>query len=148
MPYNTFYPAGYYSTGGNGYGSTGYGGYGYPQPTGQTAQSGQTVYWIQGGEAGAKAFTMGPSQSVLLMDSEADVFYIKTTDASGMPLPLRIFDFAERTAKNAAPAKEQAIDTSVFVTRAEFEERLAAFAPAPAPAAKKPVIKKAESDSI
>ena len=30
------------------------------------------------------------------MNSEGSEFYIKSADASGMPLPLRVFDFAER----------------------------------------------------
>jgi hypothetical protein len=63
------------------------------------------------------------------MDSENDVFYIKSTDSSGMPLPLRTFDYKERTAqstpKAAQNAPQAAIDTSLFVTRDELEKRLA-----------------------
>ena len=61
--------------------------------------------------------------------SENDVFYIKSTDSSGMPLPLRTFDYKERTAQNALKtaqnAPQTAIDTSLFVTRDELEKRLA-----------------------
>lgn len=61
----------------------------------------------------------GPNQSIIMMDSEASVFYIKTSDASGMPLPLRIFDYTERV------NKEQTAKTgSEFITREEFEERI------------------------
>lgn len=95
----------------------------------QNAQQVQTggLQWVQG-EAGAKAFPVSAGQSVLLMDSENDVFYIKSTDNSGMPLPLRTFDYKERTAqstsKTAQNAPQAVIDTSLFVTRNELEERL------------------------
>lgn len=63
----------------------------------------------------------------LLMDSESECFYIKTTDASGMPLPLRTFSYKEviNTPKNSmqsAPANVPQIDISAFVTRTEFNE--------------------------
>lgn len=101
---------------------------GYQQA--QSLQQAQTggLQWVQG-EAGAKAFPVSAGQSVLLMDSENDVFYIKSTDNSGMPLPLRTFDYKERTAqstsKTAQNAPQAVIDTSLFVTRNELEERLA-----------------------
>ena len=96
----------------------------------QNAQQVQTggLQWVQG-EAGAKAYPVNAGQSALLMDSENNVFYIKSTDNSGMPLPLRTFDYKERTAQSTSKmdqnAPQAAIDTSLFVTRNELEERLA-----------------------
>lgn len=126
--YNAYYP-------------TGYAGYtGYQQPQMQQAQQG--IQWVQG-IAGAKAYNIGAGQSVLLMDSESNAFYIKSTDPSGMPLPLRIFDYTERTAQNAQTTPQAAgIDTSLFVTHEELEARLAALS-APV-TAKKTTTKKAE----
>lgn len=119
MAYNSYFPTGY--TGYNPYQMQ----YQQPMQAAQPAQNG--IQWVQG-ETGAKAFAIGAGQSVLLMDSESNVFYIKSTDNSGMPLPLRIFDYTERTAQNAptVPVAAQ-IDTSLFVTRAELDERLAAL---------------------
>ena len=77
--------------------------------------------WCQG-EAAAKSYLVQPGSSVLLMDSEKNVFYIKSADASGMPLPLRIFDYTERTAQSAPVATE-------YVTKEEFEKRLAELTP-------------------
>ena len=101
----------------------------YQQPTYQIPQP-QTststgIIWVQG-EAGAKAYPVAPNTSILLMDSESGSFYIKTTDASGMPLPLRIFDYTERNvAQTQSPIPEvPVIDTSIYVTRDEFEKRL------------------------
>lgn len=140
MAYNSYFPATY-----GGYNPNPYSGMQTcPQPM-QTVQPVQNngIQWVQG-ETGAKAFVIGAGQSVLLMDSESNVFYIKSTDNSGMPLPLRIFDYTERTAQNAptAPVTAQ-IDTSLFVTREELEERLAALT-APTAARRKQATDKAE----
>lgn len=87
-----------------------------PQP-----QQSSGINWVQG-EAGAKSYALAPNQSILLMDSENNVFYIKSSDASGMPLPLRIFDYTERTTN-----KDEVINKlkSNYVTREELEKRLA-----------------------
>ena len=77
--------------------------------------------WVQG-EAAAKSYLVSPGQSALLMDSEKNVFYIKSADASGMPLPLRIFDYTERTEKETIPDVR-------YVTYEEFEKRLAEITP-------------------
>ena len=87
-----------------------------------TMQQPNGINWVQG-EAGAKSYALAPNQSILLVDSEKDVFYVKTTDSSGMPLPLRIFDFKERTVTpNKTENNQPAPD---YITRKEFEKRLA-----------------------
>lgn len=97
----------------------------YQQPMmGQTAQQTQgtpSIIWVQG-EEGAKAYMVAAGNSVLLMDSENSAFYIKSTDASGMPLPLRVFDYKERTtAAKMPPQTAQQPGGGEFVTRAEFD---------------------------
>lgn len=86
----------------------------YQQPRQQSCQQQNGLIWVQGEEA-AKAYMVAAGNSVLLMDSEKHAFYIKSTDQSGMPMPLRIFDYTERTEKKPAE----------YVTREEFD-RLAA----------------------
>lgn len=89
------------------------------------------LIWVQG-ESGAKSYLVAPNATVMLMDSEGERFYLKSADASGMPLPLRIFDYKERTT-----AAQQAFGGSVtvesvnfdnFVTRKEFDELKASIA--------------------
>lgn len=75
--------------------------------------------WVQG-EAGAKAYPVAPGSSVILMDSENNVFYIKSADQSGMPM-MRTFDYAERTAAHNHPVQAAMPMQAEFVTRAEFE---------------------------
>ena len=79
------------------------------------------INWVQG-EAGAKSYAIAPNQSVLLMDSENNVFYIKSSDSSGMPMPLRIFDYTERVAAKVEQTPVEKVD---YITREEFEKRLA-----------------------
>lgn len=102
--------------------------YGYQYPVYQPQQQSGGLVWVQGIE-GAKSHPVGAGQSALLMDSESNCFFIKSADVSGMPLPLRIFDYTERsTRKEAAETPSVApIDTAVFVTRDEFEARIAAL---------------------
>ena len=91
-----------------------------PQP-----QQNNGLTWVQGIE-GAKSHFVSPGQSALLMDSESNSFFIKTADASGMPLPLRVFDYKERTAQQAPQQPTVAVtDTSGYITREEFEARIA-----------------------
>lgn len=96
------------------------------QPQAQTQQNGGLL-WVQGIE-GAKSHFVEPGRSALLMDSESNSFFIKSADTSGMPLPLRIFDYQERTAQQAPQQPTAAVhDTSSYITREEFENRLAAI---------------------
>ncbi len=94
----------------------------------QTQQQNSGLIWVQGIEA-AKSYPVSAGQSVLLMDSESNAFFIKTADASGMPLPLRVFDYTERTANNVPKAAQETrteppIDLSAYVTRDELESRI------------------------
>lgn len=86
----------------------------YPSRQSSSLQQPRTneFAWVQG-EAGAKAFIVPPGMTCWLMDSESPTFYMKTTDVNGMPQPLRIFDFKERT----EPIKQE----QPYVTREEMK---------------------------
>lgn len=71
----------------------------------------QEIKWVQG-EAGAKAYLLAPNKRVMLMDSESDTFYIKSTDMNGVPLPLRIFDFHER-GQEQSQSRQLTTDASI-----------------------------------
>lgn len=85
------------------------------------AQQSSGLIWVQG-EAGAKSYLVAPNTTVLLMDSEGEQFFLKSADASGMPLPLRIFKYSE-TSKSTVREPEIAppINVSEFVSKDEFE---------------------------
>lgn len=91
----------------------------------QQPTSNQNLLYVQG-ESAAKSWMVGAGQSVLLMDSENPVFYIKSADNSGIPLPLRVFDYTERlqnTPQNA-PQSPQSVQENLddkYVTRQEYD---------------------------
>ena len=91
------------------------------------APSSNGINWVSG-ESGAKSWIVGRGESVLLMDSESQCFYIKSADASGMPLPLRVFDYAERT-QNAPQGSQSVLNQSSdnFITRTEFDDLKAKY---------------------
>lgn len=165
MAYNNYFPTGYQPI----YQQPQFPQYTqYPAQTQQNAQLSQqyqpvqqqsqpqnsgAITWVQG-EAAAKSYPVAPGSSVLLMDSESSCFYIRSTDASGMPLPLRVFDYTERIQQQnvhapvatppeqRAPQQQPQIDFGNYITRDEFEDRLAQIAKAKeANAPEPPVIK-------
>ena len=92
-------------------------------PQSQPQQINQGLLWVQG-EAGAKSYLVAPNSTVLLMDSEASRFYLKSTDGAGMP-SLRIFEYSEvsNTHPNVLQGQygnEKELDNK-YVTREEYE---------------------------
>ncbi len=89
-----------------------------PVPTqvmgiGQATPTQSDRIYVQG-EAGAAAFFVAPGNSVDLWDSDADVIYQKSADASGR-LTTKIFDYTVRDPIQRASNNVQA------VSRIEFE---------------------------
>lgn len=71
------------------------------------------ITWVQG-EAGAKSYLVAPNTTVQLWDSEKQVIYLKSADASGMP-SLKTLDYTVREQQAEKPAAE-------YVTRNEFDD--------------------------
>lgn len=88
----------------------------YPSATPYSYQTQNNgITWVQGEQA-AKSYPVASGQSIILLDTEASTFYIKSVDQSGMPLPLRIFDYVERK------ADVQTVQTAQeYITKSEFE---------------------------
>jgi hypothetical protein len=73
-----------------------------------------TVGWVQGGEAGAKQHYVPPNSTAVLFDADnAEIFYWKSTDSSGMPT-IRVADFKFRDSIQAS--------TAIPVTKEDIEE--------------------------
>lgn len=112
----------------NGY----YGGYNPQMPMPDTltqlrqAQTQNGIIWVQG-ESAAKSYAVPFGSSVPLFDTEGDVFYIKSVDASGMPMPLRTFKYVEIVPQNAptVPKETPEQDMSKYITRDNLAEILA-----------------------
>lgn len=82
------------------------GAYQRPDPSG--------INWVQG-EAGAKSWIVTQGATVLLMDSEAQRFYLKAADMNGVP-SMRTFEYTEvGTVKpTEAPQAAQFVPIDVF----------------------------------
>ena len=111
MPINPYQPYQPY------YGQANYQPINYQQQPQQQGNN-SSITWVQG-ETGAKSYLVGAGQSALLMDSEQSRFYIKSTDASGMPLPLRVFEYSEVTTQNEAATPKTVAPE--YVSRSEFD---------------------------
>lgn len=116
MAYNNYFPQGYYP---NYYGNQQMPPQGSQMASNAQQTSGAGIIWVQG-ENAAKAYPVASGQSVLLMDSEDSVMYIKSTDQSGMPQPLRVFEYKEKTGhQNASVIASKPSED--YVSRKEFE---------------------------
>ena len=101
-----------------------------PQQTNQPAGN-QGFVWVQG-EAGAKAYPVAAGNSVLLMDSESPVLYMKSTDISGRPLPIETYDLVKREDRSVIPqvpvqqqqAQQPQIDLSQYVKMSDLEAKV------------------------
>lgn len=90
-----------------------------PTPTVSQQPNGGIVCYPISGEEAVNSYLVAPNQSVWLIDMEKGTFYIKSADGSGMPLPVRIFDYKERTKE---PVASEPCD---FVTHDELKEMMA-----------------------
>lgn len=110
------------------YNSYGYPGYSqfpqyYPQDF-RTAMPQQTnsPIWVQG-EAGAKSYLVAPGTTVALWDSEAQVIYLKSADASGLP-QMKVLDYTIRGGQPLNQNVEYATKDDLEKLRAEIKESL------------------------
>ena len=76
-----------------------------------------SLIWVQGINA-AKSYPVAPNTSVPLFDSEANVVYIKSADASGMP-SIKILDYNVR---DSEPRKAESAPQVDFVTHNELAD--------------------------
>jgi len=87
------------------------------QTTQQQAQN-NGIIWVQG-IAGAKSYLLAPNTTVQLWDSEAQIIYLKSADASGMP-SMKILDYTIRDEVSQSP--QQATSSPTYVTKEEFDK--------------------------
>lgn len=88
----------------------------FPQPVPmQQRPDTSSLNWVQG-ESGAKSWFVAPGATVLLMDSEAQRFYLKSADMNGIPA-MKVFEYTEIGAQR--PQEPQ--QATNFVTADVFE---------------------------
>lgn len=121
MAYNTGFPIGYQPA------QMYYPQYGQQQATAQMPMQQQqqqaqnnSIIWVQG-EAGAKSYLVAPNTTVQLWDSEDQVIYLKSADASGMP-SMKVLDYKIR--ENNGQSGAQTVmsgPAAEYVTKEELQ---------------------------
>lgn len=71
-----------------------YNGYNPSQMQNQQQAQNSNIIWVCG-EAGAKSYLVAPNSTVQLWDSDENVIYLKSADASGMP-SIKVLDYTVR----------------------------------------------------
>lgn len=89
-----------------------------PQAIQNPQPQSSNLIWVQG-EAGAKSYLVAPNTTLPLWDSEAQVIYLKSADASGMPA-MKILDYTIRESGNHQQ-KTPINDNTDYVTKDELE---------------------------
>lgn len=80
----------------------------------QAIQQGYQIQTVKG-IAGAKAFAIPPSSSIILMDTDNSVFYLKSTDANGLE-SVKSYEFTEKEVE--APE----LNSDKFVLKSDFQK--------------------------
>lgn len=81
----------------------------------QQNQQSNGIIWVQG-EAGAKSYLVAPNTTIQLWDSENQVIYLKSADASGMP-SMKILDYTIRDNEQNQNNLNNQVE---FATREDF----------------------------
>ena len=94
-----------------------------PQPTRQNVG----ITWVSG-EAGAKAYLLAPNTTIALWDSETQVIYLKSADASGMPT-IKTLDYTVRDQHTSAfQTPISSDDKSIeYATKADLDKVYKAY---------------------
>ena len=78
----------------------------YPQTQVYQQTTAPSFAWVQGIEA-AKAYAVPAGSSMMLMDSEHPVIYIKTVDSTGKPQELEVYDMVKRKNQKAKTTDDE-----------------------------------------
>lgn len=88
-----------------------------PAQNNNQQQANSSIIWVQG-EAGAKSYLVAPNTTVQLWDSEDQIIYLKSADASGMP-SIKILDYTIRDAQSDSKATKD--ESHKFISKKEFD---------------------------
>lgn len=103
----------------------------YPQAQSYGRQQSQpniesTFAWVYDYN-GAKAFPVAPGKTVLLMDRKNPILYLKSTDMSGRPMDLEIYELCridESRFNTSYQGQGQQVDMSEYVKSSDLEKRV------------------------
>ena len=80
-----------------------------------------TFAWIQGEES-ARSYPVAPGNTVVLIDSDKPVMYMKTTDFSGKPQPMQIRYLVSKEEYEKIQNGGNSPNSDEYVTKETFEK--------------------------
>lgn len=96
----------------------------YQQPNTVQSQSQNNVIWVRGKE-NARSMQLQPNSTLIMLDNQANKFYIKTTDDIGLGR-LRIFNYSEQDDSQMHNQNTlNSVDMSNYVTKQELQSIIA-----------------------
>ena len=81
----------------------------------QNTNAQSNLTWVAG-ETAAKSYPIAPNSAIALWDSEANVIYVKSADASGMPT-IKTLDY---TMRDNTPKTGEILATTDFATKQDI----------------------------
>ena len=97
----------------------------YQQPGVAQPQSQNNLIWVRGKE-NARSMQLQPNSTLIMLDNQANKFYIKTTDDIGLGR-LRIFNYFEQddNQNSSSQTTPTQVDMSNYVTKEELQSIIA-----------------------
>lgn len=96
----------------------------YVQPQQIQQQISNGFAWVQG-EAAAKAYAVAPGTTMMLMDTENPILYMKSTDQTGRPQEMQIRYLVTKEEFSKIQNGAVSSNSESYVTREEFEKYVA-----------------------
>lgn len=93
-----------------------------PQSVTTMPQSQNTFAWIQGEEA-ARSYPVAPGNTIVLIEADKPIMYMKTTDLSGRPQPMQIrYLVTKEDYDKIQNGSNSSPNSNDYVTKATFEK--------------------------
>ena len=95
----------------------------YPQSVTPTAQQTQNTFaWIQGEEA-ARNYPVAPGNTIVLIEADKPIMYMKSADLSGRPQPMQIrYLVSKEEYEKLQNGSNTTQNEDKYVTKEDFEK--------------------------
>lgn len=87
-------------------------------------QTQNTFVWVQGEEA-ARNYPVAPGNTVVLIESDKPIMYMKSADLSGRPQPIQIrYLVSEEDYRKIQNGSNLSVNDDAYVTKEYFEKKM------------------------
>lgn len=93
-------------------------------PVQNQPQTQNTFVWIQGEEA-ARNYPVAPGNTVVLIESDKPIMYMKSADLSGRPQPMQVrYLVSEEDYRKIQNGSNLQVNDDTYVTKEYFEKKM------------------------